>query len=102
MQVILVQIKGDIVATVKQLLIQLLVTKLYSSCGTMNEISIFHSALIIPLKMIGLNVDSTTGKKKKRLLFVFCKMFNQMGYFQNPRAHESEWDTLELVLSRFH
>lgn len=102
MQVILVHIKGDIVATVKQLLTQLLVTKLYSNCGTMNEISIFHSALIIPLKMIGLNVDSTAGKKKIRLLFVFCKMFDQMGYFQTPRAHESERDTLELVLSRFH
>lgn len=76
MQVILVHIKGDILATVKQLLIQLLVTKLYSNCGTMNEISIFHSALIIPLKMIGLNVDSIAEKKKKRLLFVFCKMFD--------------------------
>lgn len=66
MQVILVHRKGDIVATVKQLLIQLLVTKLYSNCGTMNEISTFHSALIIPLKMIALTVDSTAGKKKKR------------------------------------
>lgn len=59
----LLHIEGDVVATVKQLLIQL-----SSNCGTL-ESAFFHSVLIIPLKMIGFTMDSTADKIKMSLGF---------------------------------
>lgn len=66
----------------------------------MNEISFFlHHFFDYPFKDDWFNCGFCSRQNKNVL--GFFKLFEQMRYFQNPRAHESDRDTFELVLSRF-